>query len=82
MNPKLRYKTPQANCVVLTIYDGREAGPTSMLDTCVEIIDGVVGKFICTNCEGRGQPSSRQLNGSHGEKCDLCKGEGFLLVGL
>jgi hypothetical protein len=31
------------------IYDGREAGPTSMLDTSVEIIDAVVGKFICTN---------------------------------
>jgi len=82
MNAPLRYKAPPAACAVMTVYDGRELGPTSALDARVELIDGVFGRFVCTDCQGYGRLKCRIPRGNPDRKCDRCKGAGFLLVGL
>ena len=82
MNTPLRYKAPEAECAVMTVYDGREVGPTSALDARVEFVDGVFGRFVCTDCQGYGRSNCEKPRGGADRQCDRCKGAGFLLVGL
>jgi len=78
----LRYQTQANKRAVMLIGDGRETNPASEFYAWVESIDDVVGKFVCTDCQGYGTLPSTQSHTSHPRKCPLCKGAGFLLVGL
>jgi DnaJ-class molecular chaperone len=64
------------------IGDGLETNPTSEVFACVESIEDVVGKLVCTDCQGYGMLPNTQSHTCHPRKCPLCKGAGFLLVGL
>jgi hypothetical protein len=48
----LRYQTQANNRAVMLIGGGRETNPTSEVFACVEWIEGVVGKLVCTDCHG------------------------------
>jgi hypothetical protein len=82
MRVSSRYQTPTNNRVVMLIGHGRETSPASEVFACVESIDGVVGKLVCTDCQGYGTLPNTQSRTRHPRKCPLCKGAGFLLVGL
>lgn len=72
----------QACHLVLTIYDGSETEPDSAFDTRIEIVGDVVGRFSCTACQGI-EKSNQEISRGFGKNvCELCKGKGFLLVGL
>jgi hypothetical protein len=82
MRFSLRYQTPANNRAVMLIRDGRETNPTSEVFAYVESIEGVVGKLVRTDCQGYGTSPNTQSHTCHPRKCHLCKGAGFLLVGL
>lgn len=82
MNKQRACISEQAEYAVMTVYVGRESGATSALDARVEFIDGVFGKFVCTDCQGYGRLPCEKPRGGPDRKCGLCKGAGFLLVGL
>jgi hypothetical protein len=48
----LRYQTPANNRALMLIGDGRETNPTSEVFAYVESIEDVVGKLVCTDCQG------------------------------
>jgi hypothetical protein len=48
----------------------------------VESMEDVVGKLVCTDCQGYGTLPNTKSHTCHPRKCPLCKGAGFLLVGL
>jgi len=77
-----RHQTPTNNRAVMLIGHGRETSAASEVFACVESIDGVVGKLVCTDCQGHGTLPNTQSRACHPRKCPLCKGAGFLLVGL
>jgi hypothetical protein len=54
MRFSLRYQKPANNRAVMLIGHGRETNPTSEVFACVESIEDVVGKFVCTDCQGYG----------------------------
>jgi hypothetical protein len=78
----LRYQTQANNRAVMLIGDGRETNPTSEVFACVEWIEDVVGELVCTDCQVYGTLPNIQSLTCHPRKCPLCKGAGFLLVGL
>jgi hypothetical protein len=47
----LRYQTQAKNRAVMLVGDGRETNPTSEVFACVESIEDVVGKLVCTDCQ-------------------------------
>jgi len=59
MRFSLRYQTPANNRAVMLIGDGRETNPTSEVFACVESIEDVVGKLVCTDCQERCQTHNR-----------------------
>jgi len=63
----------------MEIFGVGEDDATKSFGAPVEIIDDVFGKFVCRNCHGDGWLDCATGNGE--EKCALCKGVGFLLVG-
>ena len=75
-------RTPANNRAVMLIGDGRETNPASEFYAWVESIDGVVGKLACAGCHGDGTSPNVQSYAGHLRKCPLCKGAGFLLVGM
>jgi len=75
-------RAPANNRAVMLIGDGRETNLASEFYAWVESIDDVVGKLVCTGCQGDGTSPNVQSYASHPRKCPLCKGSGFLLVGL
>jgi hypothetical protein len=78
----LRYQTQAKNRAVMLVGDGRETNPTSEVFACVESIEDVVGKLVCTDCQGYGTLPNTQSHTCHPRKCPLCKGAGCHLVGL
>ena len=75
-------RAPANNRAMMLIGDGRDTSPASEFHAWVESIDDVVGKLVCTGCQGDGTSPNVQSYASHPRKCPLCKGSGFLLVGL
>lgn len=75
-------RAPANNRTVMLIGDGRETNPASEFHARVESIDDVVGRLLCTGCQGDGTSPNVQSYADHPRKCPLCKGAGFLLVGL
>ena len=75
-------RTPANNRAVMLIGDGRETNPASECYAWVESIDDVVGKLVCAGCQGDGTSPNVQSYAGHPRKCPLCKGAGFLLVGM
>jgi len=64
----------------MEIFDADEDREHPSFCAHVEIIDELYGKFVCPNCHGDGRLNCATDNGQ--EKCNSCKGSGFLLVGL
>jgi hypothetical protein len=75
-------RTSTNNRAMMLIGDGRETDPASEVFACVESIDDVVGKLVCTDCQGRGMLPNSQSHACHPRKCPLCNGARFLRVGL
>ena len=75
-------RAPANNRAVMLIGDGCETNPALEFYAWVESIDDVVGKLVCTGCQGDGTSRNVQSYASRPRKCPLCKGSGFLLVGL
>ena len=75
-------RAPANNRAVMLIGNSREANPASEFYALVESIDDVVGKLVCTGCQGDGTSPNTQSRTCHPRKCPLCKGAGFLWVGL
>ena len=66
---------PQAfNRAVMLIGDGRETNPTSEVFACVESIEDVVGKLVCTDCQGYGTLPNTQSHTCRNAYCVKARG--------
>lgn len=79
MDTRRGYRAPRTGCHSMVINSASEAGESLAR---VEVIEGIVGKFACSDCQGNGWQSCQPPNSDCEEKCGRCKGAGFLLVGL